>query len=165
MKTRKWKICLLAFCAVLLLMIPTAIAFLLDSDGAINEFSVGENTSHIDEDFGSYESFKSGQSYEKEVAVVNDGSVDCYVRVLAEIEDPDVAAGIDIDFNDTDWTGKQEDGFYYYKKAISPGEETAPLFTTLSVTEDLDEFQMICYSETVQAAGASGYMDAFSVVK
>ena len=165
MKTRKLKICLLAFCVVLLLTIPTAIAFLLDSDGAVNNFSVGENTSHIEEKFGSYEAFKNGQSYEKEVAVVNDGNVDCYVRVFAEIEDPDVAAGIDIDFNTADWTEKQTDGFYYYKKSISPGEKTSPLFTTLAATKDTDEFQMICYSETVQVAGASGYMDAFSVVK
>ncbi len=165
MKTRKWKICLLASCAVLFLMIPSVIAYLLDTDTAVNDFSIGENTSHIEEDFGSYESFKGGQSYEKEVTVVNDGSVDCYVRIFAEIEDPEVAAGIDIDFNTADWTGKQEDGFYYYKKSIGPGEETSPLFTTLTVAEDTDEFQMICYSETVQAAGASGYTDAFSALK
>lgn len=165
MKTKKWKICLLTFCALLLFAIPSAIAFLLDSDGAVNNFSVGENTSHIEENFGSYESFKSGQSYEKEVVVVNDGSVDCYVRVFAEIEDPDVAAGIDIDFNTADWTEKQEDGFYYYRKSISPGEKTSPLFTILTATEDTDEFQMICYSETVQAAGAADSISAFSAVK
>ena len=44
MKTKKWKICLLTFCALLLFAIPSAIAFLLDSDGAVNNFSVGENT-------------------------------------------------------------------------------------------------------------------------
>ncbi len=132
MKTRKLKICLLAFCVVLLLTIPTAIAFLLDSDGAVNNFSVGENTSHIEEKFGSYEAFKNGQSYEKEVAVVNDGNVDCYVRVFAEIEDPDVAAGIDIDFNTGRLDRETNRRILLLQEIHKPGREDVPAFYNIS---------------------------------
>lgn len=38
------------------------------------------------------------------------------MRVFAEIEDPDTASAVDIDFNTSDWTVKQPDGYYYYKK-------------------------------------------------
>lgn len=151
-------IALLCLC----LIIPTTVAYLISGDSAKNNFTMGENTSHIEETFGSYTEFKAGKSYEKNVAVKNDGSVPCYVRVFAEIEDPDVAAAISIDFNTTDWTAKQADGFYYYKKALAVSETTAPLFTTLKVKSDLADFKMICYSETVQAAGASSAINAFA---
>lgn len=137
-------------------------AFLISKDAVSNPFTAGENTSHIEESFGSYEKFEKGKSYEKDVAVKNDGSVTCYVRVFAEIEDPDAAENITIDFNKTDWTEKQADGYYYYKKSLKPGEKTTSLFTTLKAKETIDEFKMICYSETVQAYGYSSAVKAFA---
>lgn len=145
--------------------VPAALAYLIWNDSVKNNFTMGENTSHIEETFGSYTEFEAGKSYEKNVAVKNDGSVPCYVRVFAEIEDPDVAAAISIDFNTTDWTAKQADGFYYYKKALAVSETTAPLFTTLKVKSDLSDFKMICYSETVQAAGATDATSAFKALE
>ena len=145
--------------------VPAALAYLIWNDSVKNNFTMGENTSHIEETFGSYTEFAAGKSYEKNVAVKNDGSVPCYVRVFAEIEAPDVAAAISIDFNTTDWTAKQADGFYYYKKALAVSETTAPLFTTLKVKSDLSDFKMICYSETVQAAGATDAMSAFKALE
>lgn len=145
--------------------VPAALAYLIWNDSVKNNFTMGENTSHIEETFGSYTEFEAGKSYEKNVTVKNDGSVPCYVRVFAEIEDPDVAATISIDFNTTDWTAKQADGFYYYKKALAVSETTAPLFTTLKVKSDLSDFKMICYSETVQAAGATDVTSAFKALE
>lgn len=145
--------------------VPAALAYLIWNDSVKNNFTMGENTSHIEETFGSYTEFEAGKSYEKNVTVKNDGSVPCYARVFAEIEDPDVAATISIDFNTTDWTAKQADGFYYYKKALAVSETTAPLFTTLKVKSDLSDFKMICYSETVQAAGATDATSAFKALE
>lgn len=142
--------------------VPAALAYLIWNDSVKNNFTMGENTSHIEETFGSYTELEAGKSYEKNVAVRNDGSVPCYVRVFAEIEDPDVAEAISIDFNSTDWTEKQADGFYYYKKALAVSETTAPLFTTLKVKKDLPDFKMICYSETMQAYGYSDAIKAFA---
>lgn len=58
-------------------MLPVAAAFLLASDTLHNRFSVGENTSRIEERFGTYGSFEKGVSYEKRVAVKNTGSIPC----------------------------------------------------------------------------------------
>lgn len=83
------------------------------------------------------------------------------MRVFAEIEDPDTASAVDIDFNTSDWTVKQPDGYYYYKKSVKVNESTVPLFTQITAKKDVDEFQMIVFSETVQSDGSSDAVSAF----
>lgn len=143
------------------LLIPTAIAYYIVKDNVNNSFTVGENTSHIEEIYSPPVQLEAGESYEKTLTVKNDGSIPCYVRVFAEIEDPRIAEAITVDFNTNDWTSKQSDGYYYYKKILNVSESTSPLFTSLNVSKDVAEFQMICYSETVQAAGYSDPQEAF----
>lgn len=81
----------------------------------------------------------------KIVEVKNTGSAEAWVRLSAStaiILDEGVEGEVDlslvtIDFNTTDWT-LGEDGWYYYNKALKPGEITAPLFTTVSFAADMD---------------------------
>ena len=74
-----------------------------------------------------------GTNVDKIVYVVNDGSVDFYTRIALEmhIEGEDGAEldfkNITLDINTEDWV--EQDGYYYYKRAIVPGEQTEPLFT------------------------------------
>ncbi len=143
----------LLVCAVVL---PVAAAFLLASDTLHNRFTVGENTSRIEEDFGVYESFEKGGSYEKRVTVRNTGNIPCCVRVFAEVEDPDCREKIQLDWNREDWSEKQGDGFYYYKHVLLPGQVSEPLFTTITAKEDISDFRLICFSETIQADGQEG---------
>ena len=143
----------LLICTVAL---PAAAAFLLSADTLHNRFSVGENTSRIEERFGTYGSFEKGVSYEKRVAVKNTGSIPCLVRIFAEIEDPDCREKIQIDLNKKDWSEKQEDGFYYYQHVLLPGQTSEPLFTTIKAEEDINDFRMICFSETIQSDGQKG---------
>lgn len=160
---KKHHVIILSVCVMLLASISIGTGFLISKpDGAINKLSVGSNESHIEETFSSYDSFTKGQNYEKKVAVKNDGDVSCYVRAFAEIEEPKIAANVGINFNTVEWTVKQPDGYYYYKNKLKPGEKTVPLFTTLTAKADITEFQMICYSETVQADGASNSIAAFN---
>ena len=160
--SREKKKILVFIMLMILISIPITHAFLADEDSVTNKFSVGENISHIEEAFGSYSNFKAGKSYKKNVTVKNDGSVDCYVRVFAEIEDPEVAEKLTVNYNTNKWTAKQADGYYYYKDKIKPGEKTVPLFTKITAKKDTDEFQMICYSETVQSDGSSDPLAAFT---
>ena len=64
-----WRAAVVLLCCTV--MLPVAAAFLLASDTLHNRFSVGENTSRIEERFGTYESFEKGVSYEKRVTVKN----------------------------------------------------------------------------------------------
>lgn len=75
-----------------------------------------------------------GMSVTKLVEITNSGDADAWVRIkvdksfVATIDtDPTL---IQLDLNTTDWT--EQDGYYYYKEALQPGETTAPLFTTVS---------------------------------
>lgn len=150
--------------AAVTMAVPAAAAFFISAEEGVNRFSVGVNASRIEEEFGSYEAFEKGKSYGKEVAVRNEGSVSCYVRVFAEIEDPDAASVLSVDFNETQWTDRQEDGFYYYRELLRPGEKTAPLFTELRAGADIERFRMIVMSETVQADGEEDPITAFDPV-
>lgn len=147
--------------AFLCLLLPLSYGLLAGGDILINSFTAGENTSCINEVFGSYKEFEKGKYYEKKVTVKNEGTVPCYVRIFAEIEEPDTAEAISVDFNTVDWTKKQADGFYYYREALAAGEITRPLFTQLKAEDDVAEFEMICCSETVQAYGAGDAISAF----
>ena len=151
---------LLIVCSVFLLA-TSIVAYYLSCSAKSNSFQIGENRSRIEERFEDYPSFEKGRDYEKKVLVNNTGSVDCYVRVFAELEDPEMASKLLIDYNTSDWTEKQEDGYYYYKATIKEGESTKPLFTTLHATETITDFRMVVYSETIQSDGFSTPKAAF----
>ncbi|MBP3453421.1 MAG: hypothetical protein J6M20_06875 [Clostridia bacterium] len=77
-----------------------------------------------------------GSTVDKIVTMANTGSVDFYVRasvntaVASGTGDPLPFEHITLDYNTSDWTEK--DGYFYYKQALLPGEETSPLFTTVA---------------------------------
>ncbi len=74
----------------------------------------------------------------KKAYVENTGGVDMYVRISIEkeiqsMEDAGAKLNfehITLDINTADWTEK--DGYYYYNRALKPGEKTEPLFTRVS---------------------------------
>ncbi len=92
---------------------------------------------------GGFDNIEPGDDVTKKVYGVNNGTVDFWLRVevIKTITDKDGKTdtlnfdNITIDFNTTDWTEK--DGYYYYNKALKPGEESVPLFTTVSFGDDL----------------------------
>lgn len=134
--------------------IMSAVAFFTDKDIAHNKFSVGENDISIAESFSTPDSINPGDTITK-IPVVKVSGTDCYVRVFCEFSDSDVNYAT-LNFNTTDWTTKQSDGYYYYKHRLSDGEETKPLFTQVKIDDtvtnnDIDDFDIIIYSESAQA--------------
>ena len=138
--------------------------FLVSTDSALNRLSCGHNTAGIVESYAPPSSFAKGDEITKEVKVKNEGSVPCYVRVFAEVCDPEERDAIDIDYNTSDWI-KKSDGYYYYSRILNTGEESAPLFKTLTAKADADGFKIICYSETVQAYGFGSAQAAFEKIR
>lgn len=85
-----------------------------------------------------------GTSVTKIVEVKNTGSNDAYIRVkvdknitLAGEGEPDSDL-LELSLNTTDWT-VGEDGYYYYNKALAPGEETEPLFTKVTFDGSMND--------------------------
>ena len=158
-------ICMPAVLLLGLMVVSVTQGFLTSHDNVRNNFDIGENTSHIEEEFGEYEFFEEGHDYTKKVQVQNDGSVPCYVRAFAEVEDPYTREEVEIDFDTEHWSEKKADGYRYYNEILPVGEQTAPLFTKITAKEDVYFFSMICYSETVQAEGFSDAEVAFRALK
>lgn len=136
-------------------------AYLTHHAAAANEFVVGSQVSSVDETWAPPASLEKGKTYTKEVRVANTGTTACYVRVLAEPSDQQAADSLTIDWNQQQWTVKQPDGYYYYKQILPAGSKTEPLFTKITATDNLKDFELIVYEETVQAAGSSSPQDAF----
>ena len=147
-----------------LMMVGVTAGFLVSTDSALNRLSCGHNTAGIVESYAPPSSFAKGDEITKEVKVKNEGSVPCYVRVFAEVSDPEARDAIDVDYNTSSWV-KNSDGYYYYSRILKTGEESEPLFTTLTAKSDADGFKIICYSETVQAEGFANAQEAFAKIK
>ena len=147
-----------------LTMVGVTAGFLVSTDSALNRLSCGHNTAGIVESYAPPASFANGDEITKEVKVKNEGSVPCYVRVFAEVSDPEARDAIDIDYNTSDWI-KKSDGYYYYSRILKTGEESESLFKTLTAVNDVSGFKIICYSETVQAEGFNNAQEAFAKIK
>ena len=146
-------------CAVVLC--GATAAYLMHYAAAANNFVVGSQVSSVDETWAPPGRLEKDKTYTKAARVANTGTVACYVRVLAEIADQAMSDSVSIAWNSSHWTSKQADGYYYYKTVLPPGEKTEPLFTSIHATDDLDEFELIVYEETVQAAGSESPQAAF----
>lgn len=75
-----------------------------------------------------------GDVVSKVVRVENSGNQPMYLRVKLTpgVNDPTLSAAdcIHMDINHTDWTAR--DGYYYYNKALNPGEITPALFSEVT---------------------------------
>lgn len=101
-------------------------------------------------------------SVSKVVAVKNSGSLAVYVRISLKktVNDPtDLAVGwedkISCNINSADW--QLVDGYYYYTKALRPGQTTTPLFDEVSFAASMgNEFvnKSVVFTVTAQAVQA-----------
>jgi len=96
----------------------------------INMVSMDSVTGEITEVYEQNPTIYPGAEVEKVVRVKNTGTAAVFVRVkITKLwEDPALPANnILIDFNQTDWYYDAADGYFYYRRALLPGESTQPL--------------------------------------
>lgn len=149
--------CVIALCCCLALgitCVSTGItAYLTATDDATNNFNVAYNEIEVVEDFQPTKNIKK-------VAVKNTGTDSAYVRVLSEFDNAYAATKCSLDFNTTDWTTKQSDGYYYYKYPLKPGATTPNLYTTITYASDadmsmLEDFNIYVNAESVSTLDGS----------
>lgn len=152
----KRKLLIIALCMVLLTVsVAGSLAYFSEKSEIVHNIiatgSVEIEINETDENgdpFENVEGAMPGASYGKVVTVKNTGSGAAYVRVEVDsgITKSDRSQGdvslITLDINTTDWELK--DGYYYYKSALAPGEETVPLFTEVSISGDMDNDYQNC---------------------
>lgn len=133
-------------------------AWMTDHDRILNQMTAGYNDSTIEEEFPSPTPAEPGETVAKEVKIRNSGPVPCYIRVSVLISEGEVTLeGLDT----TNWL-YEEDGFYYYKKAVEPGESTDSLFTGVKTDAASGNSQLTVtvVEESVQAvSGGIPYKD------
>lgn len=107
-------------------------------DIVLNEWANEERTERFEKQID----VLPGTEVTKIVEVENIGSGSVWVRIwtngafYSEDGTPLDPGAFTLDINTADWT-KQGD-FYYYNRALAPGEKTEPLFTTVSFNEAMD---------------------------
>lgn len=145
-------------------------AYLMDADFASNKTTIGGSNITIDEKFDPPAEVHPGDVISKDVKIRNLGPSNCYVRVKAVFTNSDMGKYCTVDWNTTDWVYQQEDGYYYYKKALTKGETTTSLFTTISVDPKADEqefgdLDVLVYAESYQQGNFKDYVSAWQEFK
>lgn len=99
-----------------------------------------------------------GMTVDKIVTVKNTGGVDFYARISLEMivlsEDGEYlpVEPLLIDINQEDWT--IDGNYYYYNRALAPGEETEPLFTAVTFGPEMGNEYMNSTAEIAVNAQA-----------
>lgn len=114
-------------------------AYFVDKAAAKNSFTIGYVETKIEEDYTPPKELKPGITFPKKVTVKNTGPNDCYVRMLVTFSNSQMENVCSIDYNKTDWEKNDQDGYWYYKYLLKSGETTNPLFTTVTISSDVDE--------------------------
>lgn len=146
----RWNKSTVAVCFILILTLVLStvgmtIAWFIDStDSIVNTFVPGKVAFNIEENFS------NGDEVKKDVKFKNTGNIDAYIRVaLVPIWRDNDGEGTGLtadgtylidwpyDFN-TNWF-KGDDGYYYCKTPIKPGEYSPVLVAECSVASGLNE--------------------------
>lgn len=139
---------------IALLMISGTSAYMTDHREIINRITAGCNETGTEEEFPEPEPVIPGESVIKKVRVRNRGSVECYVRVSVLVSEGTVVLeGLDM----KNWV--QENGFYYYRSTLKPGENTTYLFTGIKTdkTADGESVTVTVAEESIQACHAGNF--------
>ena len=84
---------------------------------------------------------------EKTISIKNVGDTDTVTRVMVVGEKVEVTL-------DGNWTGPEEDGWYYYKKVLTKGKSTSPIKAEVKVSgsEELKDYDIIVVHESQRVA-------------
>lgn len=114
-----------------------------------------------------------GNEADKKPTVRNKGTTSVFVRAKAIVATQDGSSvpvtEDDITFNYNTTASEngywiEKDGWYYYSKALAPGDETTMLFDGVEVNKNLDKgarFDVIVSHESVMAGNNDNAQDAF----
>lgn len=146
----------LALCCLAVLATGT-LAYFTAEETAQNVITMGSlkmELVELNEDGKPWEDVENivpGMEVTKKAYVENNGSVDFYTRVKITTRYvneqgkklPELNTGL-VELNlSEDWK-LDEDGFYYYTESVKPGEETEPLFTTVTFSTKMgNEYQNV----------------------
>ena len=139
---------LVAIIAVLLVaIIGGTFAYFQSTGSFVNIFQTGTYRLVTTEVFESPDNWKPGEEIEKTIVTKNEGTIPAAVRVSYTEQwldgETDITNSIEegsviINFDNTnEWI--EENGYYYYKYILAPGQTTSSFIKSVTLNEDLDE--------------------------
>lgn len=151
---------------VLSVTVGSILAYLADKDHIRNEIPIGFDQTEIVEKYEPPEKLEAGVEFPKKVQIKNTGKVPCYVRVKVIFTDETVLEYTTLDYNTTDWAYDSTDGYWYYKDPLPVGALTTPIFTTVSIADDVEDseikdFEILVYHESYQQGEYTDYVSAW----
>ena len=146
--------------------VGTLAAYLTANDDAVNEITIGQNITEVQETFPDPPDIPpEGGLYTKDITVKNDDSVPCYIRISIEFSNNDIGKAVGVGVvgaNQWKYISEEENkklgGYWYYMEPVAPGEKTRSLFNDIMFSEEMDPslmpedetFDVIVYEESVQ---------------
>lgn len=116
------------------------------SDLVNNQLEIATLEGNLEENFVPDKDIQIGGSYAKDVKVTNKGTTNLFVRVmiLPKVQSSNglllpaaIGKELSIDLN-TDWIDGG-DGYYYYLDVVKPEIKTSALFTSVTLSNNLDQ--------------------------
>lgn len=96
-----------------------------------------------------------------EVQSLGTGETYVRVRLVPKWSDQNLSvANIKINLNSEDWTSKQEDGYYYYKKALGKDQTTSNLIQEVTALERTPEYDGASFEVKALAEGVQKNKEA-----
>ena len=155
---------LLSALLMLLLLVGgrTIYGWFTDQSRQDNTLSVGMNEVEIEEEFPDPE-LKPGEKIKKEVTFTNTGRGPRSVRACCLFSSKEAEEGARLLMGSSRWE-LAEDGYYYYTDIVNPKERTEVLLygLTWESEEEITDFDLTVYTESVQAAGHENSREAFA---
>ena len=161
----KRKLLILSVLAICIATLTTGtLAFFTYEDKAHNVITTGGVKIAVQEwadkekqtRFENLEGIMPSMSATKIAEIKNTGASAAWVRVKVEKNIQLQGDGtpnadlVELDLNTTEWTA--QDGYYYYNKALQPGEVTEPIFTAVTFDASMgNEYQHATVSVDVSA--------------
>ena len=155
MKNKK-KVKIVIIVAILIIFMSLGVyGYFIYKKSVTNNMVLGYNDIEVNEKYQPPLKIEKGTSFQKEPTVTNNGNVDCYVRIKSLVSDSRVGEYLSINYDEVNYNYNKDDGYYYYKKVLKPGETTEPLFTTVEISKEasddvLNGFEIYVYAESVQ---------------
>lgn len=178
---KRYKKLLLAAVCLLLISVGATAAYFTHWKKLQNQFTIGENTIEITEEFDPPKELTVGDNiYKKKVQIENTGTVPCFVRVFAEFSDSSIRKFSELSPDGSTyypadeytshlpkgWVYISEDedeilgGYYYWTGKVAVNASTDPLFekvkTHFDNADQIKDYDIIVYAESVQVNDKNG---------
>lgn len=154
---------LLALVLILVCTVGGTVAYLVThTDPVVNTFTPGEVSCQVNEEFNEDNTVKT------KAVVKNTGNVPAYIRVAVVANTIDaqgnitgMATTLPVGWLNTENWAEGDDGFYYYKGVVQPGDVTANLLTVDGI--DLTGIQVTILASAIQSMPDDAVNEAWNM--